>query len=102
MFQRLTPDLCEPPVRAFMEKQCAQIADGQASQESVVKDNIKLFHDKFRNFHSQLDQVKHILAPKGDDWNDGGWGSGGYGGKSWQSNDSWSRGGGNKGSKGGG
>merc|ERR1712060_469315 len=47
MFQKLEPSLCEPPVRAFMEKQCAQVADGVASQEAVVQENVAAFKEKF-------------------------------------------------------
>lgn len=88
MFHRITPDLCEPPVRAFMEKQCAQIADGVASQDAVVTENITLFQKKFDNFQNRLPSVAHILAPKGDAWDSGS--------DSWSGGGSW-KGGGKKG-----
>jgi len=89
MFEKLTPDICEPPVRAFMEKQCAQVADGIASQEVVVRENIALFQDKFFVFQDGLASVAHILAPKNNGWN-GGDSSWGQNGRSGWGRNNWS------------
>lgn len=64
MFYRTVPELCKPDVRAYMEKQCNQIAAGQASKEEVMNYNIKLFRDNFFKFEQGLDRVKHLLVPR--------------------------------------
>merc|ERR1719453_246408 len=46
-YNRIDRSLCEPSVRAFMEQQVAQIADGSASKQDVVEQNIELFYKKF-------------------------------------------------------
>ena len=45
-FEELDPDLCRPPVRAYMEEQVKQIADRVAEKSDVVSENIELFHGK--------------------------------------------------------
>ncbi|CAD7971015.1 unnamed protein product [Amoebophrya sp. A120] len=81
--QRSVPELVDPKIRAYMEKQCNQISDGVNSKDTVVTENIKVFKDKFRRLEGNLDNVRHILAPK-----DGGGGGG------WMNNNSSSSGGG--------
>ncbi|CAJ1376130.1 unnamed protein product [Effrenium voratum] len=103
-FEELDAELCRPPIRAYMEKQCAQVAEGILNKEDVVNENIKLFETKFLSFRnriSQLDkffvskEVANTMGYRGADWgggnsqwgganggwagNGGGWG-GGHGG----------------------
>jgi len=66
MFHRLVPDMCEPKVRGFMEKQVAQIAEGTNSKEVVVRENLELFESRFTHFWRNLDEVRFILDPKGE------------------------------------
>eukprot|EP00746_Dinoflagellata_sp_MGD_P159613 gnl/MRDRNA2_/MRDRNA2_86731_c0_seq5.p1 gnl/MRDRNA2_/MRDRNA2_86731_c0~~gnl/MRDRNA2_/MRDRNA2_86731_c0_seq5.p1 ORF type:complete len:237 (+),score=52.38 gnl/MRDRNA2_/MRDRNA2_86731_c0_seq5:41-712(+) len=73
-YRRVDNELCEPSVRAFMEKQVSQIADGSSTMEDVIKHNIELFHKKYCNFRDQLDKITPIFTPK---WGGGG-GGGGY------------------------
>eukprot|EP00913_Durusdinium_trenchii_P035711 g33415.t1 len=49
-FEELDPQLCRPPIRAFMEKQVAQIADGFLEKADVTAQNLDLFFSKFVNF----------------------------------------------------
>jgi len=41
-FEELDPQLCRPPIRAFMEKQVAQIADGLLEKSEVTAQNLDL------------------------------------------------------------
>jgi len=40
MFMTLTPDMCEPPVRAYMEKEVSQVAEGSGSKDEVLTENL--------------------------------------------------------------
>ncbi|CAD7971163.1 unnamed protein product [Amoebophrya sp. A25] len=64
MFQRSVPALCEPDIRAYMERQCNMISEGNSSKESVVTENIEIFKEKFCQFEQNLDKIANILAPK--------------------------------------
>ena len=109
-FEELDAELCRPPIRAYMEKQCAQVAEGILDKEDVVNENIKLFETKFVSFRNRLsqldkffvskDQVGNSMGYRGGDWGNswgngngnswgggggGGWGGGGKSGRTWKS-----------------
>jgi len=111
MFHRLVPDVCEPPVRAYMEKQVAQICEGEASKGDVLEENLALFEKKFHTFKDGLHTVRHIFDPSNREFNDmrhsapsggQGGGKGGGGNKKGGGGNKKGGGGGNKGNKGGG
>lgn len=64
-FEELDFELCEPSIRAYMEKQVSKIATGETEKGEVVASNLKLFYDKFLNFRSNLEKVSRFFAPKG-------------------------------------
>lgn len=47
---KLTPDMCEPKVRGYMEQQVGQIAQGVSSKDAVIKENLDLFEGRFHHF----------------------------------------------------
>eukprot|EP00928_Gymnodinium_smaydae_P089617 TRINITY_DN7354_c0_g2_i1.p1 TRINITY_DN7354_c0_g2~~TRINITY_DN7354_c0_g2_i1.p1 ORF type:complete len:1373 (+),score=227.90 TRINITY_DN7354_c0_g2_i1:530-4120(+) len=113
-FEELDSELCRPPIRAFMEQQVQQIADGILDKDDVVNQNLELFHSKFVAFRDKLWKLEKFFVPKDqqgnfsyDSWGSGG-GKGGKGSKggssSWGSggekanNSTWSNGFGKKGS----
>ncbi|CAE8677976.1 unnamed protein product, partial [Polarella glacialis] len=57
-------ELCEPEVRAFMERQVAQIADGSSSLADVLENNLSLFHKKFVSFRDQMGLLEPIFRPQ--------------------------------------
>merc|ERR1712008_177120 len=63
-FEELDGELCRPPIRAYMEKQCQQIAEGLLEKDDVVQENIKLFHGKFQAFRDKLGQLERFFVPK--------------------------------------
>ncbi|CAK9071692.1 unnamed protein product [Durusdinium trenchii] len=107
-FEELDGELCRPPIRAYMEKQCAQVAEGILEKEDVVNENIKLFETKFQSFRNRISQLDKFFVSKdqiantmgyrggGADWGSGGWSSNGWsngwggttrsdGGRAWKS-----------------
>eukprot|EP00931_Biecheleriopsis_adriatica_P029828 TRINITY_DN17646_c0_g1_i1.p1 TRINITY_DN17646_c0_g1~~TRINITY_DN17646_c0_g1_i1.p1 ORF type:complete len:1244 (+),score=266.91 TRINITY_DN17646_c0_g1_i1:58-3789(+) len=98
-FEELDSQLCRPPIRAFMEKQVAQIAEGILERSEVTDQNLDLFHSKFLNFREHIGRLERFFVRKDQqgsgaaNWN-GGWGnswsSGGKGEK--RQGDSWSGG----------
>lgn len=96
-FEELDAELCRPPIRAYMEKQCLQVAEGILDKEDVVNENIKLFETKFHSFRGRLSQLDKFFVSKEQIGNSMGyrgasvdWGGGGGGG--W--NSGWDNGGG--------
>ncbi|CAE7473243.1 unnamed protein product [Symbiodinium natans] len=57
-FEELDPQLCRPPIRAFMEKQVAQIAEGMLDKPDVTAQNLDLFHSKFLSFREEVKNAK--------------------------------------------
>jgi len=116
-FEELDAELCRPPIRAYMEKQCAQVAEGILEKEDVVNENIKLFETKFHSFRNRIAQLDKFFVSKdqlantmgyrggggadwGGGWNagnggNGGWGNGYGNGKGYGGNRSWKNGKGN-------
>eukprot|EP00397_Hematodinium_sp_SG-2012_P013361 GEMP01013564.1.p1 GENE.GEMP01013564.1~~GEMP01013564.1.p1 ORF type:complete len:860 (+),score=141.73 GEMP01013564.1:77-2656(+) len=88
-YNRLDKSLCEPSVRAYMEQQVKQIAEGSVSKQEVIDYNLDVFLKKFINFRDKFASVfEPIFRPKqmgsyrdfGDEWGGGGgneWGGGG-------------------------
>merc|ERR1740130_2660526 len=92
-FEELDSSLSRPPIRAYMEKQCCQIADGILLKDDVVDENLKLFHAKFLSFRERLAQVEKFFAPK-EQWGGtlgyrGGGGGGGDDGGVGGGRDAW-------------
>merc|ERR1711915_291375 len=46
------------------------IAEGSASKDDVLNENLTMFHEKFMKFQANLDSVAHILEPKNNDYQD--------------------------------
>lgn len=80
-FEALDSELCEPAIRSYMEKQCAQIADGILERSEVTSQNLDLFHKKFLKFREGAPSLDRFFARKdtshsvGDDsgWRKGRW-----------------------------
>ncbi|CAD7922143.1 unnamed protein product [Amoebophrya sp. A25] len=77
MLERIVPDVVEPKVRSFMEKQCAQISNGVASKEQVVAENLQIFESRFTEFKERMEEVRHILGGKAPPGNSNSGGGGG-------------------------
>merc|ERR1712039_747731 len=81
-FEELDSELCRPAIRAFMETQVQQIADGILDKDEVVKRNLELFHSKFQAFREKLWKLEKFFVPKDQQGSFGSWaGSKGGGGK---------------------
>jgi len=65
-FEELDPQLCRPPIRAFMEKQVAQIADGVLEKSEVTAQNLDLFYSKFTKFSENLSRLNRFFMRKED------------------------------------
>ncbi|CAK8993289.1 unnamed protein product [Durusdinium trenchii] len=63
-FEELDPQLCRPPIRAFMEKQVAQIADGFLEKADVTAQNLDLFFSKFVNFSENISRLNRFFMKK--------------------------------------
>merc|ERR1719379_1079898 len=84
-FEEMDFELCRPPIRAFMEKQVAQIADGILEKDEVTQQNLQKFYDKFIQFRESISSLERFFVKK-DSWGDGkgggGWNDGKGGGGS--------------------
>lgn len=79
-FEKIDRELCEPAVRAFMERQVGMIADGSESLQDVLTQNLQLFHTKFLAFRDNMAPLEQMLRPKtmdGGSYRD-------YGAHAWQ------------------
>eukprot|EP00435_Cladocopium_sp_Y103_P032004 s1452_g8.t1 len=65
-FEELDPQLCRPPIRAFMEKQVAQIADGVLEKSEVTAQNLDLFYSKFTKFSENISRLNRFFMRKED------------------------------------
>eukprot|EP00111_Clytia_hemisphaerica_P010804 TCONS_00031598-protein len=94
-FEELDMELCEPSIRAYMEKQVTQIATGETEKNEVVANNLKLFMDKFIFFRDNLQRVDRYFAPKGQGLHNSmnQYGGGGGGGGNFSNRGRGSRGG---------
>mmetsp|Transcript_162017 Transcript_162017/g.519455 ORF Transcript_162017/g.519455 Transcript_162017/m.519455 type:complete len:912 (+) Transcript_162017:19-2754(+) len=63
-FERIDRELCEPTLRAFMERQVGMIADGSESLQDVLSQNLTLFNNKFLNFRDNMGQLEEFFRPK--------------------------------------
>ena len=79
-FEELDRELCDPPIRAYMEQQCGKIATREVDKNEVVTSNLKLFLEKFLAFRSGLSKVDRFFAPKNMQLQGGGTANGYYDG----------------------
>ncbi|CAE6936958.1 TOP3B, partial [Symbiodinium sp. CCMP2456] len=63
-FEELDAQLCRPPIRAFMEKQVAQIAEGLLDKPDVTAQNLDLFHSKFLRFRDNISSLDRFFMRK--------------------------------------
>ena len=63
-FEELDRELCDPPIRAYMEQQCSKIATREVDKNEVVQSNLQLFLQKFLAFRGSLSKVDRFFAPK--------------------------------------
>lgn len=63
-FQELDKELCQPEIRAFMERQVSQVADGILEKDDVVAQNIKLFSNKFNRFRENIKTLERYFVPR--------------------------------------
>jgi len=63
-YEELDSQLCRPPIRAFMEKQVAQIADGMLDRQDVTGQNLDLFHSKFLSFRERIGLLERFFVRK--------------------------------------
>ncbi|CAE7386600.1 RH46 [Symbiodinium microadriaticum] len=63
-FEELDAQLCRPPIRAFMEKQVAQIAEGLLDKPDVTAQNLDLFHSKFLKFRDNISSLDRFFMRK--------------------------------------
>ncbi|CAE7194926.1 TOP3B [Symbiodinium pilosum] len=93
-FEELDAQLCRPPIRAFMEKQVAQIAEGLLDKPDVVAQNLDLFYSKFVRFRENISSLDRFFMRKdqiGQSWSGGGQkrqGESWDGERKWQKGDS--------------
>ncbi|CAK9027740.1 unnamed protein product, partial [Durusdinium trenchii] len=57
----LDASLCEPEVRALIERECAMVATAEMKQEAVLQRNVALFREKFLHVASSMDEVKRFF-----------------------------------------
>jgi len=63
-FEDLDNELCEPSIRAYMEKEVSKIATGETEKSEVVSSCLQLFKDKFLYFRENIERVNKYFAPK--------------------------------------
>lgn len=63
----LDASLCEPEVRALIERECAMVASAELQQDEVLKRNIELFQGKFKHVERSVDELRTFFqkAPGG-------------------------------------
>ncbi|CAE7754938.1 RBM39 [Symbiodinium pilosum] len=64
----LDTSLCEPEVRALIERECAMVARAELQQTEVLKRNIGLFRGKFQHVERSIDELSpqlQVEASKG-------------------------------------
>jgi DNA topoisomerase IA len=49
-YQKIDPDLALPTLRAQMEKRISSIADGESVDQEVLKQELDLYSEKFKQF----------------------------------------------------
>ena len=65
-FEELDNELCDPPIRAWMESQVKKIATRETEKEEVVNSTIELFLDKFLRFRERLSMCDRFFGVKSD------------------------------------
>ena len=50
--------LCEPEVRALIERECAMVATAEMKQAEVLQRNVTLFRDKFQHVAGSMDEIR--------------------------------------------
>lgn len=65
-FEELDNELCDPPIRAWMESQVKKIATRETEKNEVVDSTIELFLDKFLRFREKLSRCDRFFGVKSD------------------------------------
>ena len=65
-FEELDNELCDPPIRAWMESQVMKIATRETEKSEVVDSTIELFLDKFVRFREKLSRCDRFFGVKSD------------------------------------
>ena len=50
--------LCEPEVRALIERECGMVATAEMKQAEVLQRNVTLFRDKFQHVAGSMDEIR--------------------------------------------
>eukprot|EP00401_Gymnodinium_catenatum_P056798 CAMPEP_0117593816 /NCGR_PEP_ID=MMETSP0784-20121206/72847_1 /TAXON_ID=39447 /ORGANISM="" /LENGTH=192 /DNA_ID=CAMNT_0005395789 /DNA_START=12 /DNA_END=590 /DNA_ORIENTATION=+ len=59
--RRVDGDLCEPEVRALIERECSLVAAAAMEKEDVLRKNVALFQDKFQTLEVRAKELEPIF-----------------------------------------
>ena len=54
--------LCEPEVRALIERECAMVATAELTSAEVLRRNVALFQGKFQRMAGAMNEVRNTAA----------------------------------------
>jgi len=54
--------LCEPEVRALIERECAMVATAELTSAEVLRRNVALFQGKFQRVAGAMNEVRNTAA----------------------------------------